>query len=84
MSLFDRFQRTPNAATNTQMGVGNPMQLVQQIRANPAAMLKQRGLTIPEGMSDPQQIIQHLVQSGQVPNAKYQQAMQAAQMMGRR
>ena len=70
MSLFD--------ALGQQM---NPMQLVQQLRANPAAMLKQRGLNIPEGMNDPQQIIQHLVQSGQVPNARLQQAMQ---MMGRR
>ena len=70
MSLFD--------SLGQQM---NPMQLVQQLRTNPAAMLKQRGLNIPDGMNDPQQIIQHLVQSGQVPNARLQQAMQ---MMGRR
>ena len=73
MSLFD--------SLGGQQPMANPMQLVQQLRANPAAMLKQRGLNIPAGMNDPQQIIQHLVQSGQVPNARLQQAMQ---MLGRR
>lgn len=59
----------------------NPMQMVQQLQANPAAMLRSRGLNIPDGMSNPQQIVQHLVQSGQVPNTRLQQIMQ---MMGRR
>lgn len=59
----------------------NPMQILQQIQNNPAAMLAQRGLTVPEGMRDPQQIVQHLVNSGQVSNSRLQMAMQ---MMGRR
>ena len=59
----------------------NPMQMIQQLRSNPAAMLKQRGLNIPAGMNDPQQIIQHLVSSGQVPQARLQQVMS---MIGRR
>lgn len=59
----------------------NPMQMLQQIRSNPAAVLRQRGLQIPDGMTNPQQIIQHLLSSGQVPQARYQQAMQ---MIGRR
>lgn len=59
----------------------NPMQMVQQLQANPAAMLRSRGLNIPDGMSNPQQIVQHLVQSGQVPNSRLQQIMQ---MMGKR
>lgn len=84
MSLFDSLQRTSNAAPNAQMRVGNPMQLVQQLQANPAAMLKQRGLNIPDGMTNPQQIIQHLVQSGQVPQNRLTQAMQMMQSMGRR
>ncbi len=62
-------------------GQQNPMQMVQQLRANPAAMLRSRGLNIPDGMSNPQQIVQHLVQSGQVPNSRLQQIMQ---MMGKR
>ena len=54
----------------------NPMQMLQQIRQNPAAILQRAGLNIPAGMSDPQQIIQHLMQSGQVSQQRYQQAMQ--------
>ena len=59
----------------------NPMQMMNQLRSNPSAVLKQRGLNVPMGMNNPQQIVQHLIQSGQVPNARLQQIMQ---MMGRR
>lgn len=59
----------------------NPMQMMMQLRNNPAAVLKQRGLNVPDGMSDPQQIVQHLISSGQVSNNALQAAMQ---MMGRR
>ena len=70
MSIFDSIQ--------TQM---NPMQALQQMKMNPAAMLKQRGLNIPDGMNNPQQIVQHLLSSGQVSNSRLQSVMQ---MMGRR
>lgn len=59
----------------------NPMQMMSQLRSNPAAVLKSRGLNVPDGMSDPQQIVQHLISSGQVSNNALQAAMQ---MMGRR
>ena len=59
----------------------NPMQMMMRLRNNPAAVLKQRGLNVPDGMSDPQQIVQHLISSGQVSNNALQAAMQ---MMGRR
>ena len=59
----------------------NPQQMLAQIKSNPAGVLKQRGLSIPDGMTNPQQIIQHLVSSGQVPQSRYMRAMQ---MMGRR
>ena len=72
MSIFDSLSG---------MKQQNPMQMVRQLQANPAAMLRSRGLNIPDGMSNPQQIVQHLVQSGQVPNSRLQQIMQ---MMGRR
>lgn len=62
----------------------NPMQMVQQLRADPAGYLKRAGLNIPDGMTDPQQIIQHLMRSGQVPANRYQAAMQMMQRMGRR
>jgi len=58
-------------------------QLISQLRQNPAALLQQAGLNIPSGMNDPQQIIQHLLQSGQVPQQRYQQIMQMMSMIRR-
>lgn len=53
----------------------DPRQMLQQIKADPAGMLRQRGLTVPGGMSNPQQIVQHLVQSGQVPQSRLTQLL---------
>ena len=68
------------------IGNQNPMANLQnalaQVRQNPVAILKQAGLNIPNGMNNPQQIVQHLLQSVHVPNARYQQALQM--MQGRR
>lgn len=73
MSIFDQLgQSSPQ----------NPMQMLQQIRQNPAAVLQRAGLNIPGGLTNPQQILQHLMQSGQVTQQRYQQAMQ--QMLRRR
>ena len=44
----------------------NPMQLLSQIKSDPMTVLGQK-YQIPNGMNDPNQIIQHLVSSGQVP-----------------
>lgn len=57
MSLFDTLGQQP---------------MLQQLKANPAQILKQRGLSIPEGMTDPQQIINHLIQSGQIGGQRLQ------------
>lgn len=41
------------------------------------ALMKQQGITIPQGMeNNPQAIIQHLMQSGRVPQGRVQQIMQ--------
>ena len=53
----------------------NPFQMMSQLQRNPAAILRQRGLQIPDGMTNPQQIVQHLLQSGQIPQARYQNAL---------
>lgn len=58
----------------------NPMQAVAQIQQNPAAFLQQAGFSVPQGINNPQQIVSHLLQSGQVSN---QQIQAAQQMMGR-
>lgn len=72
MSIFDQLG-------GQQAAPMNPMQMIQQIKSDPAGMLRQKGLTIPAGMNNPQQIVQHLLQSGQVPQARYQQIMQMMQ-----
>lgn len=39
-------------------------------------LLKQQGITVPQGMeNNPQAIIQHLMQSGHVPQGRVQQIM---------
>jgi hypothetical protein len=43
----------------------NPMQFLSQMKQNPASVLGQR-FNVPNGMNDPNQIINHLVNSGQV------------------
>lgn len=78
MSLYDNLGNG-NAAGAA--NAANPQQMLQELKSNPAAILRQRGLSIPDGMNNPQQIIQHLLNSGQVPQSRYLQAMQ---MMGKR
>lgn len=74
MSIYDQLGNKAPA---------NPMQMLAQLRQNPAGVLKQAGLSIPAGMNNPQQIINHLLQTGQVPQNRYQQAMQMAQRFRR-
>ena len=60
--------------------MNNPVQLMQalqQFKANPAQMLLQRKLNVPQNMmNDPSAIINHLLQTGQISqdqiNAAYQ------------
>lgn len=56
----------------------NPMQMLQQLRQNPAQMLRQAGLNVPDNLNDPNQIIQHLMNSGQVSQDAYNKARQMA------
>lgn len=55
--------------------------MLQQLKANPMQMLLQKRMNLPQGIStsDPQAILNHLVQTGQVSQ---QQINNAYQMMG--
>ena len=56
------------------------MQAVQQLKANPMQFLLQRRLNIPANVgTDPNAILQHLVQSGQVTQEQVNRAYQMAQ-----
>ena len=59
----------------------NMMQMLQQFRRNPMQMLMQRRMNVPQTMAnDPNAILNHLLQTGQVSqdavNRAYQQVSQ--------
>lgn len=55
---------------------GNPMQMLQQLQQNPVQFLKRSGYNVPENLNDPNAIIQHLMNSGQISQQRYNQARQ--------
>lgn len=66
MSLFEQLGGKPQQVS--------PQQALGELKAHPMQALKGAGYTIPEGMTDPQQMINHLVNSGQIPNQRLQMA----------
>lgn len=57
------------------------LQMVQQLKANPMAMLGQFG--VPQNISnDPQAVIQNLMNNGKITQDQYNNAMQMAKNMG--
>jgi hypothetical protein len=61
--------------------IGQQTQQPQNPREQALNLMKQQGITIPEGMeNNPQGIIQHLMQSGRVPQNRLTMAQQ---IMGR-
>lgn len=82
MSLFDSLNSgNQNQGQPSQM---TAQQAMAQLRGDPAGVLGQIGLNVPAGMTNPQQMVQHLMQTGQVPQGRIAQAMQMmGQMMGR-
>lgn len=57
------------------------MQMVQQLKTNPMAMLGQFG--VPQNIAgDPQAVIQNLMNSGRITQDQYNNAMQIAKNMG--
>lgn len=61
----------------------NPMQLLRQLQTNPAQMLRQAGFNIPQNATDPNAIISHLMESGQITQERYNQARQMAERFKR-
>lgn len=60
------------------MMMNNPMQMLQQLKANPMQFLQRAGLNVPTNLNDPNEIIQHLMNSGQISQERYNQARQMA------
>ena len=56
---------------------------LQQLRNNPQQFVKQAGWNIPEEiMGNPQAMVMHLIQTGQVGGAAVQRIMPMMKMMG--
>lgn len=64
------------------MGNANPMQMLSQLKSNPLGVLRQAGFNVPDNVTNPQAIIQHLMNSGQVSQQQMNQAQQMAGMFG--
>ena len=56
----------------------NPMQMIQQLQANPMQFLQKAGFNVPSNLNSPNDIIQYLMNSGQVSQQRYEQARQMA------
>ena len=60
-----------------QNAVNNPMQILSQLRQNPIQFAISRGFNVPMNVgNDPNAIIQHLMNTGQISQDKYNQAVQ--------
>ena len=64
------------------MGGMNIMQMLSQLKQNPMALLRQAGFNAPENLNNPQEIIQHLMNSGQVNQSQLNWAQQMARTFG--
>ena len=71
-----------NALGGAAMGNMNPMQMLARLKQNPLGMLRQYGFNVPDNISDPNAIIQHLMNSGQINQQTYNKARIMAQQMG--
>ena len=60
----------------------NPLMMLTQLKQNPLGMLRQYGFNVPQNLNNPNDIIQHLMNSGQLTQAQYEQARQMAQSFG--
>ena len=60
-------------------GAGNnPLTLLNQLKGNPLALLNRAGYKIPANINSPQEILQYLMNSGQISQQQVNQAQQMA------
>lgn len=81
MSLFDKLGQRQHPAAG---GTITPQTAMAQLMGNPSAVLAQAGFNVPGNITDPRQIVNHLMQSGQVTAGRMQAVQRMIQMMGMR
>ncbi|MBO7670390.1 MAG: hypothetical protein J6S60_07345 [Oscillospiraceae bacterium] len=74
MSIFDNLQH--NAQPTRQ-------QALEEVKRDPHGVMKRMGLTVPEDMTDPLQMADYLISSGQITGPRAQMARQLMARMGR-
>ena len=65
--------------------MNNPLAMLQQLKANPLQFLMQRRMNVPQNipMNDPQAILNHLMQTGQISQQQIDSAYQMARQFMR-
>lgn len=53
----------------------NAIQMLQQLKKNPVAFAAKMKYSIPQGMTDPEEITNHLARTGQIPQSRINDAM---------
>ena len=80
MSMFDRLgqstQQHPQGKSREEA--------LREIKADPVGVLRQHGLSVPAGATDPMQMVNHLIRTGQVGGSRLQMIQQMMGRMGRR
>ena len=71
-----------NALGGMASGGLNPIAMLNQLKSNPLGFLRQKGFNVPDNLNNPNDIIQHLMNTGQINQAQYNQARQMAQRFG--
>lgn len=80
MSMFDRLGQS---APQQPQGKSRE-EALREIKADPVGVLRQHGLNVPAGITDPMQMVNHLIQTGQVVGPRLQMVQQMIGRMGRR
>lgn len=77
MSIFDRIGQRDDIRS----GVQDPRQAMEQmqravadLQRDPRGMIRNAGIDIPEGMTNPREIANYLMQSGNIPSQRLQMA----------
>lgn len=60
----------------------NPMMMLSQLKSNPMALLQRAGFNVPANLNNPQAIIQHLMNSGQISQQQVNNAQAMAKNFG--
>ena len=66
------------------LGGNNPMAMLAQLKSDPMSVLRKAGYNVPPNLNDPNAIIQHLMDSGQISQQQMNTAQQMAHTWGLR